>query len=369
MGRRWRLRGRLLASHLVVVLVGTITLFSTVGLVAPAAFDAAMGHAMDGSMDGSMDAMMTSLVQAAFRDAIGNAMVIAVAASVVAAVIASVLLASRVSVPISRLAAAARRIADGRYAERVVVASRDEIGDLAGSFNRMAESLEGTERRRLQLVGDVAHELRTPLTTVDGYLEGLQDGVIPPTEATWALLRGETARLSRLVDGLQQLWRAEARQLPMALTAIEVPALVDSLVGRFTIAAGERGVALHQVVQDRALSARADRDRLAQVLDNLVSNALRYSPERGRVTIAASRVDGRIRLSVTDEGPGLTVEQRERVFERFYRVDPSRSRALGGSGIGLAIARALVEAMDGRIWVDSEGLGRGSTFQIELPAS
>ncbi|MGK2850327.1 MAG: sensor histidine kinase [Candidatus Limnocylindrales bacterium] len=367
---RLRLRGRLLASHLVVVLVGTITLFSTVGLVAPAAFDAAMGHAMGGgATDGSMDAMMTSLIQAAFRDAVGNAMVIAVAASVAAAVIASVLLASRVSVPISRLAAAARRIADGRYAERVAVASPDEIGDLARSFNRMAESLEGTERRRLQLVGDVAHELRTPLTTVDGYLEGLQDGVIPPTEATWALMRGETARLSRLVDDLQQLWRAEAHQLPMALTAVEVPAFMESLVGRFGIAAGERGVELHLAVQERALVMRADRDRLAQVLDNLVSNALRYSPDGGRVTLAASWSDGRIRLSVADEGPGLTVEQRERVFERFYRVDPSRSRALGGSGIGLAIARALIDAMDGRIWVESEGTGRGSTFEIELPAA
>ena len=368
MGRRLRLRGRLLASHLVVVLVGTITLFSTVGLVAPGAFEAAMGHAM-GGMDGSMDAMMTSLVQTAFRDAIGNAMVIAVAASVAAAVIASVLLASRVSVPISRLAAAARRIADGRYAERVAVASQDEIGDLAGSFNRMAASLEGTERRRLQLVGDVAHELRTPLTTVDGYLEGLQDGVIQPSEATWALMRGETARLAHLVDDLQELWRAEARQIPMALTAVEVPALLEALVARFTMAAGERGVGLHPALQERALVVRADRDRLAQVLDNLVSNALRYSPEGGRITIAASRVDGGIRLSVADQGPGLTVEQRERVFERFYRVDPSRSRALGGSGIGLAIARALIDAMDGRIWVDSEGPGRGSTFQIELPAA
>ncbi len=364
---RLRLRGRLLASHLVVVLIGTITLFTTVGLVAPGAFDAAMGHAMGGATDGMMDSMMTALVQTAFQDAIGNAMVIAVGASVVAAVIASVMLAARVSGPVSRLATASRRIADGRYAERVAVASGDEIGDLAESFNRMAESLEGTERRRLQLVGDVAHELRTPLTTVDGYLEGLQDGLIQPSERTWALLRGETARLSHLVDDLQELWRAEARQLPMTLSAVEVPAFLESLVGRFIIAAGERRVDLHLDIEDRALAVRADRDRLAQVLDNLLSNALRYSPDGGRVSISARRVDEGVRLSITDEGPGLTVEQRERVFERFYRVDPSRSRALGGSGIGLAIARALLDAMDGRIWVDSDGAGRGSTFRLELP--
>lgn len=367
MASRLRLRGRLLASHLVVVLVGTVTLFSTVGLVAPAAFDMAMGHAM-GGMDGAMDTMMSSLVQSAFREAIGYAMAVAVGASVVAAVVASVLLASRVSVPVSRLAAAARRIADGRYAERVAVASGDEIGELAGSFNRMAESLEGTERRRLQLVGDVAHELRTPLTTVDGYLEGLQDGVIQPSEATWTLMRGETARLAHLVDDLQQLWRAEARQLPLDLTNVEVPAFIESLVERLRVAAGERAVELHLELPDQGLVVRADGVRLAQVLDNLLSNALRYSPPDGRVTIAASRAEDGIRLSVTDEGPGLTVEQRERVFERFYRVDPSRSRALGGSGIGLAIARALIDAMDGRIWVDSEGPGRGSTFWIELPS-
>ena len=369
MRARLRLRGRLLASHLVVVLVGTVTLFTTVGLVAPGAFDAAMGHAMGGAMGGAMDSMMTDLVQTAFRDAIGNAMVVAVSASVVAAVIASVLLASRVSGPISRLAAASRRIADGRYAERVAVASGDEIGDLADSFNRMAESLEGTERRRLQLVGDVAHELRTPLTTVNGYLEGLQDGVLQPSPRTWDLLRGETARLSRLVDDLQELWRAEARQLPISLTAIQVASILESLVGRFSIAAGDRGVDLHLEVADSMLAVRADRDRLAQVLDNLLSNALRYSPAGGRIIVAGRRTGDGVQLAVTDEGPGLTAEQRERVFERFYRVDPSRSRALGGSGIGLAIARALIDAMAGRMWVDSEGEGRGSTFQIELPAA
>lgn len=365
MGGRLRLRGRLMASHLVVVLVGTVTLFATVGLVAPGAFDAAMGHAMDGSMD----AMMTALVQVAFRDAIASAMVVAVSASVIAAVTASILLASRVSVPVSRLAAAARRIADGRYAERVPVASRDEIGDLARSFNRMAESLEGTERRRLQLVGDVAHELRTPLTTVDGYLEGLQDGVIEPSARTWELLRGETARLSRLVDDLQQLWRAEARQLPLALAAVKVTAVLESTTGRFGGPAGEGGVDIRLDVADPGLMVRADRDRLTQVLDNVLSNAVRYSPVGGEIVVGASRTGDSIRLSVSDQGPGLTVEQRERVFERFYRVDPSRSRALGGSGIGLAIARALVEAMGGRIWVESEGPGRGSTFWIDLPAA
>ncbi|NJD27157.1 MAG: HAMP domain-containing protein, partial [Chloroflexi bacterium] len=165
--RLWR---RLLLSHLVVVSIGGATLFLAVGYVAPAAFDAAMGHAMTG-MDGMSD-MMAGLIRTAFQDAIQGALVIAIAVAAVAAVIASIALSTRVSRPIGRLADASRRIASGRYAERVPVASNDEIGELADSFNTMAASLEATERRRLQLVGDVAHELRTPLATLDGYLEG-----------------------------------------------------------------------------------------------------------------------------------------------------------------------------------------------------
>ena len=212
MAPRMRLRGRLLLSHLVVVVVGAVTIFATVGLVAPGAFDAAMGPSMAG-----MGTMMSDLVRTAFQNALQSALVVAVIAAAAAAVVISIALSTRLSGPISRLAAASRRIADGHYAERVSVASSDEIGELAESFNRMAASLESTERRRLQLVGDVAHELRTPLTTLDGYLEGLEDGVIAPADPTWKLLRRETARLSHLVNDLQELWRAEARQLPLSL--------------------------------------------------------------------------------------------------------------------------------------------------------
>ena len=239
MAPRVRLRGRLLLSHLVVVGVGTVTLFATVGLVAPGAFDAAMGPSMAG-----MGSMMSDLVRSAFQNAVQSALVVAVIAAVVAAVVISVALSTRLSGPIAHLAAASRRIADGRYAERVPVASSDEIGELAESFNRMASSLESTERRRLQLVGDVAHELRTPLATLDGYLEGLEDGVIAPTEQTWQLLRGETARLAHLVDDLQALWRAEARQLQLSLTRVDVPAELRAVRERFTSRAQEHGIEL-----------------------------------------------------------------------------------------------------------------------------
>lgn len=362
MSRRLGLRGRLLLSHLLVVMVGAVTVFTAVGLVAPGAFESAMGHSMPGMGD-----MMSELVRVAFHDAVQTAIIVGVIAAVLAAVVVSVVLSARLSRPISRVAGASHRIAAGRYAERVPVPGSDEIAELAASFNQMADSLESTERRRLELVGDVAHELRTPLATLDGYLEGLQDGVIAAGDPTWQLLRRETARLSRLIDDLQQLWRAEARQLPLATEPIDAAELLTATRERFAVRAGEHGTQITAMAPSDELTVKADRERLAQVLDNLVANAIRYSPEGAPIVLEAERSGDQVVLSVLDQGPGLTEEQRERVFERFYRVDPSRARVLGGSGIGLAIARALIEAMDGRIWAESDGPGRGSSFRVALP--
>lgn len=359
--RLWR---RLLLSHLVVVAIGSTTLFLAAGLVAPGAFDAAMGHAMSG-MDG-MNETMTGLVRVAFQDAVRTALVIAVAAAAVAAILASIALSTRLSRPIGRLAQASRRIARGRYAERVPVSSDDEIGQLAGSFNTMAASLESTERRRLQLVGDVAHELRTPLATLDGYLEGLEDGVIKPTPPTWTLLRGETARLTRIVNDLQDLWRAEANQLVLKVEPVDATALVSAAITRHRAPAAERRITLRLEVDPGVPTVSADRDRLVQVLDNLLSNAVRYTADGTVVTVRVRGADNTVTLSVADQGRGFSDEERERLFERFYRADRSRSRAFGGSGIGLAIAKALVELMGGRIWAESQGPGNGATFNVTL---
>lgn len=357
-----RLWIRFVLSHLAVIAVGTLTLLLTVGLVAPGAFESAMGHSMAG-----MGEMMDSLVRAAFREAVRTALVVAVVASGAAAVVVSLALSTRLSAPIARLARAAERIAAGRYAERVPSGGSDEIGELATAFNTMAASLEATERRRLQLVGDVAHELRTPLATLDGYLEGLEDGVVEPNSATWSLLRRETSRLARLVDDLQELWRAEARQLPLRIEPVDSAAVLREAAERFAPTAASRTITIRVDAPPGAPSVLADRERLGQVLDNLLSNALRYAPAGSEVRLGVEGGPGEVVLAVADEGPGLTEEQRELVFERFYRIDPSRSRALGGSGLGLAIVRALVELMGGRVWATSEGPGRGSTFRVALP--
>jgi signal transduction histidine kinase len=357
------LGARLLVAFLVVAVAALGTVGVAVLLIGPGYFADAMGHLPGDPM---AEAMGTA-VQVAFADAMRQALLAATFIAVITAAVVSVAVAARISRPISALARAARRIAGGHYGERVPADEPGEIRDLAVSFNDMAASLEATERRRLQLVGDVAHELRTPLTTLDGYLEGLEDGVIQSSGDTWRLLRSETARMTRMVNDLSELWRAEARQLVLRIEAVDVAAVARETGASFVHAAGARGVTV-SLPDVRAL-ALADRDRVAQIVSNYLSNAVRHAPEGSAIAVTARRHGARVRLAVADRGPGLAPGQLDAVFERFYRVDPARSRAGGGSGIGLAIVRALAGAMGGTAWAESDGPGRGATFFVELPAA
>jgi signal transduction histidine kinase len=355
------LRARLLVAFLVVVAASIGTVGAAVLLVGPGYFADAMGH-MPGDVMGQAMAQAT---QAAFTDAMRQALVAATVIAIVTATVVSLAVAARIARPISTLGAAARRVAAGHYAERVPVDEPGELAELATSFNEMAGSLEATERRRLQLVGDVAHELRTPLTTIDGYLEGLEDGVIEPGPETWRLLRSETGRLTRLVADLSELWRAEARQLSLRLEPVDVVGVAGEVVERFAPLAAGRAIRIE--VPATTLLALADRDRVAQILGNYLSNAIRHAPDGSTITIAATSPGDRAVIGVTDRGPGLADDQLESVFERFYRVDPARSRSGGGSGIGLTIARALAEAMGGHAWAERPRDGIGVTFVLDLP--
>ena len=360
---RGSLRARLLVAFLVVGLAALGTVGVAVLLIGPGYFADAMGH-MPGD---PMGEAMADATLVAFTDAMRQALVAATVIAVLTATVVSLAVAARIARPVSALARAAHRVSHGHYAERVPVDEPGELGELAASFNEMAGSLEATERRRLQLVGDVAHELRTPLTTLDGYLEGLEDGVVEPSAQTWSLLRAETARLTRMVNDLSELWRAEAHQLPLRIDAVDAAEVARDVGARFAPQAGPRGIAI-ELPQGSAVGM-ADRDRLAQILSNYLSNAMRHAPDGSTVRVAAATTPTHVRVSVTDEGPGLAPDQLEAVFERFYRVDPARSRAGGGSGIGLAIVRALAEAMGGQSWAESAGAGRGATFLVELPAA
>ncbi len=379
---------KLFASYLVIVAIGIGTLVVAASLATPSFFDLRMaqmmgiagpgrgpGVGMMGQADvGASSSQMLSQFDAAlaetFRASLGQGLLLAGVAALATAGGASLLVSRRIVSPIRELAHASHRIADGQYAERVLATGQDELGELGASFNAMAAALEATEQRRTELIGDVAHELRTPLATLRGYLEGLMDGVVEPSDQTWARLHDETGRLQRLVDDLQELSRAEARQLPFHPSTIQTAELVRGAVERLGSAYADKGVTLETDVQLGVPDVLADADRAMQVLTNLLGNALRYTPVAGSVRVriaAASRRE--VAISVSDTGVGIAPEHLARVFERFYRVDKSRSRVLGGSGIGLTIARALVEGMGGRIWAESAGTGQGATFTFTLPVA
>jgi histidine kinase len=244
----------------------------------------------------------------------------------------------------------------------------DELGQLAHSFNQMAEKLEQVESMRRQLIGDVSHELRTPLTAIKGSMEGLMDGVLPATGDTYQQIHQEADRLARLVDDLQELSRVEAGAYPLDIRPVAVSTLIQTTVKRFATQAQAKGIELRHDLSADLPPVLADQDRITQVLTNLVGNALQYTPQGGQVTILCKQHGNEIHISIADSGIGIPTEHLPHLFTRFYRVDKSRSRqAGGGSGIGLTIARHLVEAHGGRIWAESAGEGQGSTFTFALP--
>jgi two-component system sensor histidine kinase BaeS len=303
-----------------------------------------------------------------YRASFNDALLIAGGAALLSAVILSVFFSRTVTKPVQAVSAATHRIAAGRYDERLPVQGADELAQLAAGFNQMAQKLDEVESMRRRLIADVSHELRTPLTAIQGSMEGLMDGVLPANDETYGQIHTEAQRLNRLVDDLQELSRVEARAFELHLEPVDVSGLARTVLKRLGPLAASRGVSLATQVHPHLPSVRGDQDRLVQVLTNLVSNALQYTPQGGSVTVAAKRNDGEVQLSVRDTGGGIPAEHLAHIFDRFYRVDKSRSRqAGGGSGIGLTIARALVEAQGGRIWVESEGAGKGSVFTFTIP--
>lgn len=373
--RTWSGLGwKLFAAFSAVIAVGVVTLWLGVGVTAPALFDRHMETMMSGGMAGTMGSGMSSgamndALTAAFRDAMTQALLLATAAALLMAIAASVFVTGRIVGPVRRLAVGSRRLAEGHYTERVPSGPNDELGDLATSFNVMAGALEATERRRRELIGDVSHELRTPIATLEGYLEGLLDGVVKPDQTTWARLHGEAGRLRRLVDDLQELSRAEARQMPLSIRPTDPATIAHVAIERLSDSFAERGLDLETEIPHQLPRVQADTDRAVQVLSNLLTNALRYTPPPGRVLLMLRPVPNGIEFSVRDTGVGIAPEELPRVFERFYRVDKSRNRAKGGSGIGLTIARALVEGMGGQISATSAGPGQGTTVAFTLPAA
>jgi signal transduction histidine kinase len=268
--------------------------------------------------------------------------------------------------PLRDMAKAAQRMSTGDYGQRVVTASRDEVGQLAVAFNRMSGELASLERLRRDLVANVSHELKTPISALRARLENLLDGVERPDPETLQVMLAQSERLGRLVDQLLELARLESGEVPLRREAVPLRPLVSRVVSEIEVTRARQDVQLSQDVPDDLPAVFADAERLHQVLFNLLDNAVRFTPEGGRVRVTASGHNGSVDVAVSDTGPGIDAEHLPRLFERFYRVDTARSRDEGGTGIGLAIARSVVEAHGGRIWAESEP-GTGSTFTFELP--
>ncbi len=373
---RRRLGLKIFLSYLVVILVLIVVMVSAAIFVAPEAFDRHL-TTMEQMSAGDAGAGEATDLEADllynFRIAVTESLRLATLTAFVAALSVSIFVSRRIVAPIERMMHASQRIAEGDYEQRVEVPGgnigegSDELGQLALSFNQMADKLEHTEAMRVQLIGDVAHELRTPLTTIQGSMEGLLDGVLSPGEETYQQVLREATRLQKLVRDLQELSRVESDSFVLEPKKIDVRELVDTACNRLAGQYQEKNVDLHNQVAEGLPWVLADEDRIGQVLLNLLGNGLQYTPAGGSVWISAEVETAHVRIQIKDSGVGIAPEHIPHVFTRFYRVDKSRSRVGGGSGIGLTIAKHIVEASGGQIHARSAGEGKGSTFTFTLP--
>ncbi|NTW38372.1 MAG: HAMP domain-containing histidine kinase [Cellulomonadaceae bacterium] len=367
-GGRWRvgLAARLLAALALVVGVGGLTAWLVAGAVGPVIFHDHMAQAGLGTSPAAL-----VHAEAAFGSASALALGIALATSVLASLAVSLFLARRIAGSLQTLSTAARRIAGGSLDARVASPQMGtEFDTLAESFNEMASRLQAGDALRRRLLADVAHEVRTPVAILDAYLEALEDGVETLEPQTIQVLRTQGSRLTRLADDLAAVSHAEQGDLDLARQTVAPATLLEAARAAAADRFAAKGVELRTEVGAGLPPVDVDVDRMGQVLGNLVDNALRHTPAGGSVTLRADHgPDAAVRLSVSDTGEGIDPEQLEHVFERFYRVDTARDRRHGGSGIGLAIVRALVTAHGGTAHAHSRGVGTGTTFEVVLPAA
>ena len=368
-----RLFVRLAAAFLLAAMVG-------VGLVAALAyqntsseFNSFLAHveAMERTMGGGMMGGMMgnrAFVQAQrdFLDGLGQTLIIAGAAGVLLAIILSGLFTRQIVRPLDKVASAARRVAGGDLSQRVETKGSSELAELGRSFNTMAATLNRDRETRQKMVADIAHELRTPLSILQGNVEAMLDGVMAADNKNLDSLHQETVHLTRLVEDLRTLSLAEAGQLRFQLVATDLKKLSERVIEKFRARFVQKNVDISLEAPDDLPQALADPDRTAQILRNLLSNSLQYTPEGGKVSVKLSSERDGITVSVRDTGAGISPEHLSHIFDRFYRVDRSRTRSTGGSGLGLAIVRQLTEAQDGQVWAESEP-GKNSTFFFRLP--
>ncbi|MBT8165246.1 MAG: HAMP domain-containing protein [Acidimicrobiia bacterium] len=304
-------------------------------------------------------------VNEAFRSALETALLVAFAIGILVAALLALIVSRRIMLPIELVRDTTIRLARGQYDERVPVPAEQELAALARDVNTLAATLENTEQRRARLISDVTHELRTPLTTIEGYMEGLIDGVLEPGEQVFSVVADEAARLKRVVADLGLLSRIDEGVLTLERGPVDPYLIATTVAERLQPQFSDQQVELVTDGEDGLLIG-GDEDRLAQIFTNLIGNALTHTPPGGRVSVIGKRVDGWVSIEVTDTGSGVAPEALERIFDRFYRAPGTDRR---GSGIGLTIARSLARAHGGEVEASSGGPGRGATLTVRLPSA
>lgn len=365
-----RLRWRLIGSQFLVALVGVSIMMLATRIIILNSAPVVIRPLLEALLQNPEALMQTEFdLIIAFRNAVLFSVLFAALGAVVAGSFSSILLWRTIIRPLRRVADSSQRIADGRFDERVREprSSGEAMAKLVTSFNQMTAKLEEVEQQRVALLGNIAHELRTPLSGLKGYLEGLLDGLFPANEETFAWMTQEVDRLGRLVDDIQHLSRVESGQFLLDFQLVDIELLARRVISQLQVQAQSKQINLQLLPVDGPIMAQVDADRTAQILINLIGNAIRYTPEGGSVQVSMKQNGRFAEISVQDTGIGIPAESLPYLFERFYRVDQSRARASGGSGIGLTISRHLVWAMGGELTAVSDGPGQGSCFTFTLP--
>lgn len=364
-----KLNRKLFYSHLLVVLVSIFIAVIVTTVVSRATFLRVTEESTIRVNNTAIESVDVEVInsESALDVALMTGLGIAIVISTLIASGVSLILAKRITQPLTGVIEVSKYIAEGHYEQRVAFQNDDEIGELVQHFNEMAQSLNEVETTRRQLLSDVSHELSTPLTSIVGIAEGLLDKTLPADEANYQIIHDEALRLQRLVRDVQYLSTMEAAAYRLNVRQINLNDLIETVISKLLVQYQSKDVRLNFQASTTTIKVCVDEDRMTQVLINVLGNALQYTAANGCVSVHTLVEDNTVEIIIRDNGIGIDQADLKKIFDRFYRVDKSRNRASGGSGIGLTIARYIIEAHTGSIWVESDGLNQGSQFHIKLP--
>ena len=365
---------KLFLAFVIIIIVFTIVLVAAVELVMPNAFEKHLEF-MNTLLLGNEVALAEHdyNLYESFRKAIYESLEFALPISLLFAVILSIFFSREFVLPIKKLSNISFKISEGKYDQRVAIPDdldmdeMDELKTLAINFNYMASRLEMSENQRRQLIGDVSHELRTPISLIKASMEGLIDGIITPDEDVFYQVQVEADRLTKLINDLQELNIIESRAYKLEKVPCDLNQVIKEVIQNLTPLYEMKEIRMVNHTKDLAITVEIDIDRIKQVLTNILANAYQYSDRGTTVEISSEPKREAVEVSIKDHGQGIKSEDLPNIFTRFFRADRSRSRNSGGTGIGLTVSKQLIDAHGGKIWVESEGLGKGTTISFTIP--